>query len=374
VYNAARHTNSIKGHFMRLGIIGLPNSGKTTLFNALTRSNRPTGAVSGGKLEVFTAVVPVPDVRIDQLSAMYKPKKTIYATITYTDIAGLERGIGKEGISGELRNQLQQVEGFIHVVRAFEDENVPHPEITVDPLRDLSTVDTEFLLSDLVTVEKRLERLTDERRKGKPSNPTTFEAELETLTRFKAHLDGLKPLRDLETSEEERRLVRGYGLLSLKPVLVIFNAGDQPFDLAQAADYQHGTLRLITLQGKIEAEIAQLEGEDQRLFLEEYGIQEAGAQRAIRESYELLHIQSFFTVGPDEVRAWTIPVGATAQEAAGTIHSDLARGFIRAEVTACTDLLTLGSEAEVKKQGKMRLEGKEYIVKDGDIMHVRANV
>jgi GTP-binding protein YchF len=359
---------------MRLGIVGLPNSGKTTIFNALTRSNRPTGAVSGGKLEVFTAVVPVPDQRIDRLSALYRPKKTIHATITYTDIAGLERGIGKEGISGELRNQLQQVEGFIHVVRAFEDESVPHPEGTVDPLRDLNTVDTEFLLSDLVTVEKRLERLTDERRKGKPSNPVTFEAELETLSRFKAHLDELKPLRALETTAEERRLVRGYGLLSLKPMLVIFNSGEQLYDVRQAQAYQMPNVRLIALQGKIEAEIAQLEGEDQRLFLEEYGIAEPGAQRAIRESYELLHIQSFFTVGPDEVRAWTIPVGATAQEAAGVIHSDLARGFIRAEVTAWNDLLALGSEAEVKKQGKLRLEGKEYIVKDGDILHIRANV
>jgi GTP-binding protein YchF len=359
---------------MRLGIVGLPNSGKTTIFNALTRSNRPTGAVSGGKLEVFTAVVPVPDQRIDQLSALYRPKKTIYATITYTDIAGLERGIGKEGISGELRNQLQQVEGFIHVVRAFEDESVPHPEGAVDPLRDLNTVDTEFLLSDLVTIEKRLERLTEERRKGKPSNPVTFEAELETLSRFKAHLDALKPLRALETTAEERRLVRGYGLLSLKPMLVIFNSGEQLYDVRQAQAYQMPNMRLIALQGKLEAEIAQLEGEDQRLFLEEYGIAEPGAQRAIRESYELLHIQSFFTVGPDEVRAWTIPVGATAQEAASVIHSDLARGFIRAEVTAWHDLLTLGSEAEVKKQGKMRLEGKEYIVKDGDILHIRANV
>ncbi|MBO9309459.1 MAG: redox-regulated ATPase YchF [Chloroflexi bacterium] len=359
---------------MRLGIVGLPNSGKTTIFNALTRSNRPTGAVSSGKLEVFTAVVPVPDQRIDQLSALYRPKKTIYATITYIDIAGLERGIGREGISGELRNRLQQVEGFIHVVRAFEDESVPHPEGTVDPLRDLNIVDTEFLLSDLVTVEKRLERLTEERRKGKPSNPVTFEAELETLSRFKVHLDALKPLRALEITAEERRLVRGYGLLSLKPMLVIFNSGEQLYDVRHAQAYQMPNTRLLALHGKLEAEIAQLEGEDQRLFLEEYGIAEPGALRAIRESYELLHIHSFFTVGPDEVRAWTIPVGATAQEAAGVIHSDLARGFIRAEVTAWHDLLALGSEAEVKKQGKMRLEGKEYVVRDGDILHIRANV
>lgn len=356
---------------MRLGIIGLPNSGKTTIFNALTRSNRPTGAVSGGKMEIFTAVVPVPDERIDKLSAMYKPKKTIYANIVYTDIAGLEKGISASGISGELRNQLQQIEGVIHVVRAFEDDAVPHAEGSVDPARDLATVDTEFLLADLVTVEKRLERLAEERKKGKPANPATHEAETELLTRFKAHLDNLQPLRDLDVSEEERRLVRGYGLLSLKPVMVVVNAGDTVFDVSKLS-YTHNSARLISLQGKIEAEIAQLQGDDQAMFLAEYGITEPGAKRAIRESYQLLRIQAFFTVGPDEVRAWTIPVGATAQEAAGAIHSDLSRGFIRAEVTAYHDLIAAGSEAEVKKLGKMRLEGKEYIVKDGDIVHIRA--
>ncbi|MCC7208213.1 MAG: redox-regulated ATPase YchF [Anaerolineae bacterium] len=359
---------------MRLGIIGLPNSGKTTIFNALTRSNRPTGAASGGKLEVVTAVVPVPDERIDRLSAMYNPKKTIYATIVYTDIGGLEKGISASGISGELRNHLQQVDGFIHVVRAFEDDTVPHPDGSVDPARDLNTVDTEFLLADLVVVEKRLERLADEVRRAKPANPVQHEMEVELLTRFKAQLDALAPLRDLEVSAAEEKLVRGYGLMSLKPVLVVVNAGDAPYDLSALSGYQHQHTRLITLQGRIEAEIAQLEGDDQAVFLAEYGIDEPGARRAIRESYELMHIQSFFTVGPDEVRAWTIPTGATAQEAAGVIHTDLARGFIRAEVTPYADLIGLGSEAEVKKHGKMRLEGKEYIVKDGEIVHIRANV
>lgn len=237
---------------MRLGIIGLPNSGKTTIFNALTRSNRPTGAASGGKLEVFTAVVSVPDTRIDQLSAMYKPKKTIYATIVYTDIAGMEKGIGKEGIGGELRNQLQQVDGFLHVVRVFEDDSVPHPEVTVDPARDLSTVETEFVLADLITVERRLERLAEERKKGKLANPSQHEAETELLGRFKAHLDELKPLRALpDITEDERRLVRGYGLMSLKPVLVIFNAGETVPDLsAVIAAYQMPNLRVITLQGR----------------------------------------------------------------------------------------------------------------------------
>ena len=360
---------------MRLGIIGLPNSGKTTIFNALTRSRRPTGAASSGKMEVFTAVVPVPDDRIDRLSAMYNPKKTTYATIVYTDIGGLEKGISASGISGELRNQLQQVDGFIHVVRAFEDDTVPHPDGSIDPLRDLATVDTEFLLADLVVIDKRLERLAEERRKTKLANPTAHALEVETLSRFKAQLELLAPLRDLDVTAEEDKLVRGYGLMSLKPVLVVINAGEQPYDMADiAAQYVHQRTRLISLQGRIEAEIAQLEGEDQALFLAEYGINEPGARRAIRESYELMHIQSFFTVGADEVRAWPIPVGATAVEAAGAVHSDLARGFIRAEVTPYADLIAAGSEAEVKRQGKMRLEGKEYVVKDGEIVHIRANV
>jgi ribosome-binding ATPase len=359
---------------MRLGILGLPNSGKTTISNALTGVTRPTGATSSGKMEVFTAVVSVPDARIDKLTAMFKPKKTVFATITYVDIGGLEKGISSGGISGELRNQLQMVDGFIHVVRAFDDDTVPHPDITINPRRDIDTVDNEFLLSDLITVERRLEKMAEERKRGKLANPSQHEAELELLNIFKTQLDSLQPLRDLEISDEAFKMIRGYGLLSLKPLMIIVNAGETPFDLESITDYQHSKTSLIALQGKIEEEIAQLTGDDQVMFLAEYGISEPGARRAIRASYELMGIQSFFTVGEDEVRAWTVRKGATAQESAGAIHSDLSRGFIRAEVTAYTDLIACGSEAEAKKQGKMRLEGKEYLVKDGDIVHIRANV
>jgi ribosome-binding ATPase len=359
---------------MRLGIIGLPNSGKTTIFNALTRSDRPTGAVSSGKLEVYTAVVPVPDERIDILSRMYNPKKTIYATITYTDIGGLEKGVGSSGISGEMRNQLQQVDGFIHVVRAFEDDTVPHPEGSVDPARDVNSLDTEFLLADLIVIEKRMERLTEEQRKGKALNKIAYEAESAVLQRLKQQLDNLQPLRDLDVSEDEMKIVRGYGLMSLKPMLVIFNTGEKHREPAEIASYEHKNTRMVSLQGRIEAEIAQLEGDDQKMFLEEYGITEPSASRVIRESYDLMHIHSFFTVGEDEVRAWTVPVGATAQESAAVIHTDLARGFIRAEVTPYNDLIAAGNMAEVKRLGQMRLEGKEYVVQDGDILNIRANV
>ncbi len=359
---------------MRLGIIGLPNSGKTTIFNALTRSNRPTAPVSSGKLEVFTGVVGVPDPRIDILSRMFNPKKTIYAAITYTDIGGLEKSVGASGLSGELRNQLQQVDGFIHVARVFEDDTVPHPDVTIDPARDVNTLDTEFLLADLIVIEKRIERLGEELRKGKNVNKVAHEIEVAILERFKKQLDDSQPLRDLDVSEEELKIVRGYGLMSLKPILIIFNTGEKPLEPAEIMAYPHQNARLVSLQGRIEAEIAQLEGEDQQLFLEEYGITEPGASRVIRESYDLMHIHSFFTVGEDEVRAWTIPVGATAQEAASAVHTDLARGFIRAEVTPYADLIAAGNMAEVKRLGHMRLEGKEYIVKDGDILNIRANV
>jgi len=360
---------------MRLGIIGLPNSGKTTIFNALTRSDRPTGAVSSGKLEIFTAVVSVPDPRIDVLSKMFNPKKTIYATITYTDIGGLEKGIGKSGISGELRNQLQQVDGFIHVVRTFEDDTVPHPDVTIDPARDVSTLDSEFLLADLLVIEKRIERLQEELKRGRNVNKVVYEMEAAVLDRFKTQLDNLEPLRDLDVSEDELKLVRGYGMMSLKPILIIFNEGDQLRDPAAIIpNYHHKNTRMVALQGKIEAEIAQLEGDDQKMFLEEYNIAEPSASRVIRESYDLMHIHSFFTVGEDEVRAWTVPVGATAQEAAGTIHTDLSKGFVRAEVTPYADLIAAGNMAEVKRLGHMRLEGKEYIVKDGDILNIRSSL
>ncbi len=314
----------------------------------------------------------MPDPRIEALTAMYKPKKTVYATITYTDIGGLEKGISGGGIGGALRNELQQVDGFLHVVRAFEDDAVPHPEVTVNPARDVDTIDTEFLLADMLVVEKRLERLAEELKRNRSLNKQAAEAEIELLTGFKNQLDDGQPLRDLDVTEEQIKIVRGYGLLSLKPLVIIFNVGEQMREPAQLlSSYKHRRTALVSLQGKIEAEIAQLEGDDARLFLAEYGIAEPSASRVIRASYELMNIHSFFTVGEDEVRAWGIPVGATAQQAAGEIHTDLARGFIRAEVMAYPDLMAAGSEAELKKLGQFRLEGKEYIVHDGDIMNIR---
>ncbi len=358
---------------MQLGIIGLPNSGKTTVFNALTGRQQETGAVSSGKLEVTTAVVNVPDERVDTLSHIFNPRKTTYSTITYADIGGIDKGIG-EGLSGPLRNALAQSDGFLHVVRAFEDDNVPHPYVDIDAQRDLDMIETEFLLVDLVTIEKRLGKLAEELKKGAKVDKRANAIETELLERLKVHLEDEKPLRDLELNADDRKLISGYGLLSMKPMVVVVNMGETIQPAEELVQYDHAKSIVLGLQGQIEAEIAQLEGEDREMFLAEYEIEKPGSARVINESYRLMNIQSFFTVGEDEVRAWTIPVGATAPQAAGTIHSDLQRGFIRAEVTPYDAMIELGTMAEVKSKGKMRMEGKDYVVQDGDIMNIRFNV
>ncbi|MBZ0305405.1 MAG: redox-regulated ATPase YchF [Anaerolineae bacterium] len=354
---------------MRLGIIGLPNSSKTTIFNALTGLNRPTGAVSSGQIEVFNAVVNVPDERVDKLSAMYEPKKTVYATVTFSDIAGIDKGFGESGLSGQLKNELAQVDGFVHVIRAFEDDAVPHPYITIDPKRDVEMVDTEFILSDLIMIEKKIERLQSDLNRASKAGREKLEQELALMERLKSTLENEIPLRDLELDPEEEKSLRGFGFLSQKPLLVVFNTGDELHP--PSVTYPHKNTQTLSLQGKIEAEIAQLSKDDREVFLQEYGITEPIAKRAIRAAYDLMHLQSFFTVGKDEVRAWSVAIGATAPEAAGVIHSDLQKGFIRAEVMTYEVLMELGSEPAVKEAGKLRLEGKTYIVQDGDILHIR---
>jgi GTP-binding protein YchF len=353
---------------MRLGIIGLPQSGKTTLFNALTRAMQPTGA-STGKIEIHTAVVDVPDSRVDKLSAMFKPKKTIYAKVTYADIAGLDGSAGKNGISGTLLNQLTQMDGFIHVVRCFEDDNVIHPSETIDPVRDLNVMDSEFVLNDLIAVERKLEKLAEERKKGAGRDKAVIEREAVFFTRLQAALNEEKPLRDLEISPEEEKMTSGFGFLSMKPVLVVFNLSEGQKAPAVAYDHRHS--QVVALQGKLEMDIAQLPPDEMKMFLEEYGIEEPSLNRMIRLSYDLLGLQSFFTAGADECRAWTVRRGATAPEAAGEIHTDLQKGFIRAEVVAYDDLMALGGLVEARGRGKLRLEGKEYVVKDGDVLNIR---
>jgi GTP-binding protein YchF len=353
---------------MRLGIIGLPQSGKTTLFNALTRGSQPTGAASG-RIEVHTAVVDVPDPRVDRLSAMFKPKKTIYAKVTYADIAGLDGSAGKSGISGVLLNQLTQMDGFIHVIRVFDDENVAHPNGSIDPRRDVEMMDSEFILNDLIAVERKQERLGEERRKGGGRDRVTIDREIALFERLHAALAQEIPLRDVEISSEEDKALSGFGFLSRKPTLIVLNLSEGQAAPQIQSSHQHS--QVVALQGRLEMEIAQLPPEEMQLFLEEYGIEEPSLNRMIRLSYDLLGLQSFFTVGPDECRAWTVRRGATAPEAAGEIHTDLQKGFIRAEVVHYDDLTGLGGMNEARSHGKLRLEGKEYVVKDGDVINIR---
>ncbi len=352
---------------MKLGIIGLPQSGKTTLFNALTRGHAPTTA-SAGRFDVHTAVVDVPDERVDKLSALFKPRKTIYAKVTYADIAGLEGGAAKSGISGALLNQLAQMDGFILVVRCFTDEIVPHPAGGVDPLRDLDMMQSELLLNDLIAVERKIDRLVDERRKG-GTDKTVNERQTVLFKRLQEALNENTVLRKVQFTSDEVKELNSYGLLTRKPVLVVFNVGE-----GQAAPAVQGEIPSVAVQGKLEMELAHLPEQDALEFMKEYQIEELSLSRMIRLSYDLLQLQSFFTVGEDEVRAWTTRRGATALDAAGEIHTDLQRGFVRAEVVTYDELISLGSLSEAKSKGVLRLEGKEYPVRDGDILHVRFNV
>jgi len=352
---------------MKLGIIGLPQSGKTTIFNALTRGDAPTTA-SAGRIEIHTAVVDVPDPRVTKLSEMFNPKKTIYAKVTYADIAGLEAGSAKSGISGQLLNQLTQMDGFILVIRCFESDLVMHPNGSVNPKRDVESMLSELLLNDLIAVERKVERLADERKKG-GTDKILNERQTALFTRLQEALNENIPLRKLEYSVEEQKELSSFGLLTRKPVLVVFNLGED-----QSAPQMDLDVPSVALQGKLEMEIAQLSAEDAAMFMEEYGIKELSLNKMISLSYDLLQVQSFFTVGEDEVRAWETKIGATAQESAGEIHTDLQRGFVRAEVVAYDDLVSLGGMNEAKSKGKLRLEGKEYLVKDGDIVHIRSSL
>ena len=353
---------------MQIGIIGLPQTGKTTLFQALAGGEKAVSAYSSGKLEIHTAVAEVPDPRVDQLSRIFRPKKTIYARVTFADIAGLDKGVSKKGLPGAFVNLLGQMDAFVHVVRAFENPAVAHSEGSVNPLRDLLLLDTEFLLQDLTTVERRLERLLEGLKKGAIDREQALK-EKQLVETMKTALEEERPLRDMDLSSEEIKPLRGYGLLSLKPVLVVVNTGDD----IQGPDivYDHQASAVVTLSARLEKEISELTPEDAALFMEEYGVTQLSRSRVLQLSYDILGLQSFFTVGEDEVRAWTIRRGATALEAAAAIHSDLAKGFIRAEVVGYEELIELGGLNQVKNKGKLRLEGKDYVVQDGEIVHIR---
>jgi len=365
---------------VQLVLIGLPQSGKTTVFNALTGAHAATGTFSGVEDEPNLATVKVPDPRLDILTQLFKPRRTVPAEIQYWDVAGLAKGIHERGLGGRLLGYLQQASALVHVVRAFDDPTVPHPEGSVDPLRDIETINMELLFVDLAMVDKRLQRIRAMIPKLRGQEREAHEREGAVLERLHRALSDGIPIRAIELQPDEEKLLRGFGFLTQKPLLILLNLGEERLSeaetlLAAASERLTGPgIAVEALPGKLEAELAQLAPDEAAAFMQELGISEPARNRVIRTSYRLLGLISFFTVGPDEVRAWTIRRGATAVEAAGTIHSDLAQGFIRAEVVHYDDLVRAGSLAEARKLGALRLEGRNYVVEDGDVVHILFNV
>jgi len=360
---------------MDLGIIGLPTSGKTTVFNALTRGDYPTAAASTGRLELHRATVNVPDARLEALSALYQPKKTTHAQVTYIDIAGLEEDIDKGGLSGQLRNQIATMDAFVHVVRAFESSRVPHPLGHVDPQRDLDTFNGELILADLITVENRLINIEERLQKGaRGKERKALEDERALFQQLRDTLETDRPLRDLDLTEDETETVSGFGLLTLKPMLILLNTGEDRIPPKELVTYNHQQTAVTCLRGQLEMEISQLPSDEAEMFMEEFEIADLALNRVIQASYALLGLISFFTVSEAEVRAWTLPEGGTALDAAATVHTDMARGFIRAEVIPYADLLEDGSLSAARQTGTLHVEGKDYVVKDGDVVHIRFSI
>ena len=363
---------------MQIAIVGLAGAGKTTVFNTLTRGHAETGGFGGMQLNV--GVVKVPDVRLDRLAAIFKPKKIVQADVTYADLpappASSDGRIGTEELPAEHLARLRDADALLHVVRAFEDPSAPHPEGSVDPWRDLERLDLEFILADLTVTERRLERLRATGRHGTPAERESSEREEVILARLHAGLVEGAPIRDVELSNDEEKALRGFRFLTQKPVLVVLNVGEA--DIAREAEivtgiaerYEHRGAIVDALSARIEMELGELDADEAAAFMAELGIHGSSLDRVIALSYRLLGLVSFLTAGPDEVRAWPIPAGSTAVDAAGAIHTDLARGFIRAETVAYADLLELGSMAEARKHGRLRSEGKTYRVRDGDVVEI----
>jgi GTP-binding protein YchF len=360
---------------MKIAIIGLPNSGKTTVFNALTHGSAETTVFPSGHLEPNIANVKVPDQRVDALASLYNPKRVTRAEVQYVDIGGFKGSKESRGaVPTEVLHYIGTADALLHVVRAFEDTAMPHPAGSVNPERDLEAIELELILSDLLTVENRLEKLEKEIRKfsGAEKNSRVYEKDL--FEKVKTHLEDEKPLREMQFSPQQEKSIRGYQFLSMKPILIVLNIGEDQIESPPIVEVSQIQSAVVSFCAKMEEELAQLDESDAEEFMQELGISEAARNRVITKSYGLLGLISFLTVGEDEVRAWTIRIGMKAPEAAGVIHSDLQRGFIRTEVIPHEDLLSAGSMAEAKKRGLVRLEGKEYIIKDGEISHFLFNV
>ena len=358
------------------GIVGLPNVGKSTLFNALTKAGIDAENFPFCTIEPNTGVVPVPDPRLQQLADIVNPKKVMPATMTFVDIAGLVAGASKgEGLGNQFLAHIRETHAIAHVVRCFDDDNVVHVAGQVSPVDDAEVINTELILADLQTCEKALQKAT---RSAKSQDKTAMQEKV-VLEKVVAHLDKTQPVRTLDLDDNERKVLKQFHLITGKPVMYIANVDEDGFENNPKLDAVHAMAEsegagVVAVCCKLEAEIAELDDEERDAFLEDLGMEEPGLNRVIRAGYSLLGLQTYFTAGEKEVRAWTVRVGATAPEAAAAIHTDFQRGFIRAEIVTFQEYVDLGGEQAAKEAGRKRSEGKEYVVQDGEVIHFLFNV